>query len=720
MIQLHLTILVKSFFPIDQTMKQITFWPELPIVYPISPAVDVVDVYHDTAVADPFRWLEDPTSVQTQDWIAAQNQLTRRYLDNVPTRSAIHRRLTELWNYPKQFAPLRKANWYFFYQQKGLQNQPVLYRVPVAGTAPAEVVLDPNTLASEGTTAVTSLAISDDGSLLAYGLSLGGSDQQEIRVRHVATGQDYPERLAHCRFAQIAWRHDATGQPTGFYYNRYPQPATVPAGEENLHNQLYWHTPGTPQTADELVYARPDAPQLKFAPTISADGRFLILFIWHAAISRNRLYYRPLESQGEFIRLADTADAAYNFIGNVGDTFYVQTDWEAANGRIMTIDLAHPEREHWRELIPASTNVIADTRLIHQELVVIYLQQASHHLYRFGLDGQPVGKVPIPAIGSITDLTGQMAHSELFFKFESYLNAGTLFCFDMQTNQLTPWPPTAEPVTSFAADEYETVQVSVTSKDGTPVSMFLTHKKGLARNGRHPVLLYGYGGFSINHTPTFAAHVAFWLESGGIFADVHLRGGAEYGEAWHRAGMLEKKQTVFDDFIAAAEWLIAQEYTRPEHLAIIGRSNGGLLTAAVMLQRPDLFGAVLAIVPVTDMLRFHKFTSGRFWTDEYGNAETDQAHFHFLYAYSPLHNVRQGTVYPPILLTTADGDDRVVPLHALKFAATLQTAVPPLSPHPILLRVDTKSGHGLGKPIHKWIDEFADIYAFLAATIQPI
>ncbi|MCA9961969.1 MAG: S9 family peptidase, partial [Anaerolineales bacterium] len=599
-----------------------------------------------------------------------------------------------------------------YFKNDGLQNQAVLYRAATLH-GEAAVALDPNALSADGTTAVTSMAISDDGRLLAYGISVGGSDRQEIRIRNLETGLDYADVLEHCRFANIAWKHDENNRPLGFFYNRDPEPDPDNPSAPPLHNKVYWHVPGTPQTADSLIYARPDAPTLKFGPQITEDGRFLILFVWHAAIARNRLFYRAMESDGDFVRLIDDANAYYTFVGNVGDTFYIQTNWQAPNGRLLAIDLAQAQQDNWREILPETNDILVSVNIVNNQLVAINMHNACHQISVFDLEGNPTGAIDVPALSAITGQWGKQCAPDYFFKVESFIDPGTVFHYNLETGELTAvW----ETAVSFQRDDYVTEQVFFPSKDGTPVSMFLTHKKGISLDGQNPALLYGYGGFNINHNPAFAAHAIYWLESGGIYADVNLRGGSEYGEAWHQAGMLANKQNVFDDFIAAAEHLVTTGYTQPAKLAILGRSNGGLLTAAVMLQRPDLFGAVLSVVPVTDMLRFHKFTAGRYWTDEYGNAEENPEHFRFMIAYSPLHNVRKGVVYPPILLTTADGDDRVVPMHAMKFTATLQAAAN--GRNPILVRIDTKSGHGLGKPTSKWIDEWADIYTFLRATVQ--
>ncbi len=683
--------------------------------YPPSPQGDQVDHYHGTAVPDPYRWLEDPNAPETKAWVAAQNEVTRAFLDAVPQRAAIHQRLTELWNYPKRFAPQRKGLWFFYTFNDGLQNQAVLYRSRSLQEEP-EVALDPNTLTEDGTAAVTSQAITQDGNLLAYGVSFGGSDRQEVRIRNLERGEDMAEVLHHCRFASIAWHYNEEGAPLGFFYNRDPERDPEQPDRPPQNNMLCWHALGTAQEQDVVVYARPDAPDLKFPPHITEDGRFLILHVWHAAIARNRLYYREVDSQGDFIRLIDEPDAYYNFIGNVGDTFYVQTDWQAPNGRILAIDLAQPDRRQWQEILPEQDDPLVSADMAGGKLFVITMHKATHRLHLYNLDGTHHAEVPVTGMGAVTDSWARGKSDDIFFKHETFLSPGTVYRYHIPTGQLEAVWETAVP---FDASRYETHQVFYPSKDGTQVSMFVIHKKGLPLNGRNRVLLYGYGGYNNSHLPNYAPQQIQWVESGGVFVDVNLRGGGEYGEEWHQAGMLGRKQNVFDDFIAAAEWLIANGYTQPDRLAIMGRSNGGLLTAAVMLQRPDLFGAVLSIVPVTDMLRFHKFTAGRYWTAEYGNAEEDPEHFRFLMAYSPLHNIQAGVAYPATLVTTADGDDRVVPLHSYKYTAALQTAVSQIHgpTNPILIRVDTKSGHGLGKPTSKWIDEWADIFTFLHATL---
>jgi prolyl oligopeptidase len=674
--------------------------------YPPARKDDVVDDYHGTPVADPYRWLEDPQSADTKAWITAQNELTRQFIDAIPARAMIHQRLTQLWDYPKFSAPEHRGGRYFFYKNDGLQNQAILYKQDTL-QGEATVLLDPNWLSPDGTAAITSQAFSEDGRYLAYGVSHSGSDQQEIFIRDVDSGQDYPESLKYCRFAGIAWKHNGSG----FFYNRNPKPGTVPDADLYKHNKVYWHTLNTPQAEDVLIYERPDAPELSFYPQLSDDGRYLILQVTHAAVAKNRLYYREVESNEPFVRLIDQPIAYYYYVGNDGPTFFVQTDLAAPNGRLVAIELAQPQPDQWRTLIPEQEDTMVSAQIINHQFVVSALHNAHHRIRFYQLNGTASGELELPALGAVDEIHGQPEDQQFFFGFQSYLFPHTPFRFDLQTQELIPLH---ESLVAFDTDPYETVQLFYESKDGTRVPMFLTHKKGLILDGQNPTLLYGYGGFNISYTPAFSVAILDWLENDGVYAVANLRGGNEYGEAWHEAGMLDKKQNVFDDFIGAAEWLIANGYTNSSRLGIMGRSNGGLLVAACLLQRPELFGAVICAVPVTDMLRFHLFTAGRYWTAEYGNAENPE-HFPFMVAYSPLHNVKLGATYPPTLITTAETDDRVVPMHAQKFAATLQAA--DSGANPILIRIETGAGHGMGKPTSKVIDEFSDVFAFLQATL---
>jgi prolyl oligopeptidase len=676
--------------------------------YPTARLDDVVENYHGTPVADPYRWLEDATSPQTQAWREAQHRLTQAFLQAIPARAWIRARLTALWDYPRISVPIKAGSRYFYTRNDGLQNQDVLCMQQGLSAEPM-VVLNPNHFSEDGTVALVNQSYSRDGTLLAYGLSRHGSDWQEVRVRQIDAGQDDAEVLQWCKFTRIAWTHDNAG----FFYGGYAIAGAPPSDEHSLVNRLYWHTLGTAQANDQLVYERPDRPELHFNPLITEDGGYLVLYVWHGAIPQNRVYYRAVHSDGLFIRLLDEADAHYAFLGNAGRVFYFLTNLDAPHGRIIAIDLDHPAREHWQEIIPPQADIIDFAMLVGDHLAVVSMHDAQHRLRLYTRDGAFVHAIEFPISGSIVGLSGKCDDPEMFVAVQSFLHPTTIFRYDVTTGALTPFH---KPALAFDASQYETRQVFSTSTDGTRVPMFLTHKKGLQRDARHPTLLYGYGGFAVNMTPFFAVSPLVWIEQGGIFAVANLRGGSEYGEAWHRAGMLGNKQQVFDDFIAAAEWLIREGYTSSDRLAIIGRSNGGLLVAACMLQRPDLFGAVVCGVPVTDMLRYHRFTAGRYWIPEYGNAEANPEHFRFLYAYSPLHNVTGGVAYPPTLITTADTDDRVVPSHALKFAAALQAA--DAGQHPILLRVDVKAGHGLGKPTAKLLEEQADIHAFLSHMLR--
>jgi prolyl oligopeptidase len=670
---------------------------------PFTRRDDIIDDYHGTKVADPYRWLENPSSEDTLDWVEAQNALMSSYIAAIPARDKIQARMANLWDYPKYSVPSKRGGRYFYSKNTGLQSQSVLYMQQTLQSE-AAVVIDPNTFSEDGTVALTNQALSKDGKLIAYGVSSGGSDWQEIKIRQVDSGIDFPEVIRWCKFSSIAWRHDNQG----FFYNRLPEPGTVPEEDQSNFSQVYWHTLDTPQSADLLVYERPEDKELSFNPFITNDGYYLMLHVWHGTDPKNRLYYREVQSNGPFIRLLDEADARYNLIGNTGSMFYILTNLDAPHNRIIAIGIEHPDRFNWKEIIPQQDDVMDFVMMVNNQFVVAYMHDAHHLMKIYDLDGSFVRDIALPTLGSIVGISGKPEHTEMFINFTSFLYPPTVFRYDFPSNSLTLLHG-AE--IDFDASNYVTEQVFYTSKDGTRVPMFLTHKKGLMLDGNNPTLLYGYGGFDVSLTPSFSIPTLVWLEHGGIYAVANLRGGGEFGEEWHRAGTLENKQNVFDDFIAAAEWLIANKYTNTSRLAIEGGSNGGLLVAACMIQRPDLFGVVLCHVPVIDMLRYHKFTVGRFWVSDYGNAETDPEHFKFLYAYSPLHNVKEGVAYPATFILAADTDDRVVPAHAKKFAAALQAANN--GNNPILLRFETKAGHGFGKPTARVIEEKSDVLAFL-------
>jgi prolyl oligopeptidase len=678
------------------------------LIYPRARKDSIVDVYHGVKVPDPYRWLEDADSAETQAWVAEQNKLTSDFLAAVAAKEKIKTRLTNLLNYPRYSAPSKKGGRYFFWKNDGLQNQSVFYMQEALWSQPS-VVINPNLLSTDGTVAVTRAALSKDGTLLAYALSRRGSDQQEIKIRNIDTGEDYNEVLEWCRYTSIAWKHNKEG----FFYNRYPEPNTVPPEDATNYNRVYWHKLETPQSEDILIYERPDNKELHLAPSITEDGEYLILHVYHGTDPKNRVYYRQTEMSEPFVLLLDDADAGYDFIGNVGRVFYFETDLSAPRGKVIAIDTRNPAKENWRTVLPQQKDVIDYVGLINNSFVVIYLHDVHHQVKIYTLDGVFVRQVALPTLGRIKGLSGRQDDTEMFFSFTSFLFPTTNYRYDFLTNKLTVLQ---EPEIDFDTSGYETKQVFYSSKDGTRIPMFITHKKGLKLDGNNPTLLYGYGGFNISLKPSFSVSALAWLEQGGIYAVANLRGGGEYGEEWHEAGMLEKKQNVFEDFIGAAEFLCEKKYTKARKLAVRGGSNGGLLVAACMLQRPDLFGSVVCQVPVADMLRYHKFTVGHHWVPEYGNAEESPEHFKFLYAYSPLHNIRSGVEYPPILVTSADTDDRVVPAHAKKFVAALQEIS--TGKNPILLRVETKAGHGRGKPITKLLEEQADIYAFLFKTLN--
>lgn len=678
-----------------------------PYDYPQARKGDTVDDYHGTRVADPYRWLEDVDSDETRRWVEAENALTFSYLDEIPERDAIRARLTSLWDYPKYGAPFKKGGRYFFFKNDGLQNQSVLYvQASLAGT-PA-VLIDPNTLSEDGTVALSSLEVSPDGRYVAYSTSASGSDWQTFHVRDVETKQDLADELRWVKFSGAAWAPDASG----FYYSRYAAPQEGAAYEAvNLNQKLYFHRLGTPQSEDVLVYERPDDPEMGFGGEVTDDGRYLIISAWKGTDTRNNLYYKDLtQPDAEVVRLLDDFDAAYWFVGNTGSTFYLLTDLDAPNKRLVALDVNDPARR-WQTLIPETKAVLGSVSIIHDRFVVEALDDVKSRLTIHDLDGRLVETVALPTLGSVGGVNGERGDDELFYSFTSFTYPTTIFRYDFAAGRSEVF---RAPEIDFDPSQYTAEQVFYESQDGTRVPMFIVYKKGLQRDGTNPTYLYGYGGFDVSLTPSFSVSNLVWLEMGGIYAMPNLRGGGEYGKAWHEAGMLEKKQNVFDDFIAAAEYLIREGYTSTPKLAVGGGSNGGLLVGAVLTQRPDLFGAALPAVGVMDMLRYHRFTIGWAWASEYGSSD-DPAQFEVLYAYSPLHNIRPGTAYPPTLVTTADHDDRVVPGHSFKFAATLQAAQ--AGDAPVLIRIETKAGHGAGKPTAKVIEEQTDKWAFLVRTL---
>jgi prolyl oligopeptidase len=727
-----------------------------PLAYPTAARGTQVDVYHGDSVADPYRWLEDTDAPATKSWVEAENRLSQSFLAAIPERAAIKNRLTQLWNYPRYGAPFKEGGRYFYWENTGLQNQSVLY-VQDGRDAPARVLLDPNMLSPDGTVAVSADAASDDGHYLAYSLSASGSDWQEVHVRDVNNARDLADVLKWVKFSGLSWTHDNKG----FFYSRYDEPKSGNVMTNvNRNQKVYYHRVGQPQSRDELVYDRPDQPDWLFDTRVSDDGQYAIITVSQGTDVRTRLYFIDLDNPGKpqidnpLVRLIDNLDAEYEFVGNRGTIFYVRTDRNAPRGRIVAISIDNPREERWNTIVGESKDALVSATMAGDEVVGNYLQDA-HSSIRFFAGGNrdyrrdvrprpqeqqrnpatvyddtstaPLisrggqvtgggftlrGELPLPGIGTVTEIHGKQDDDELFYSFTSFLNPATIYRYDLgsRRNELF-----REPKVAFDASKYETRQVFYTSKDGTHVPMFITAKKGLVLDGNNPTLLYAYGGFNISETPSFSAANAAWLEMGGIYALANIRGGGEYGKEWHEGGMLSKKQNVFDDFIAAAQYLISQKYTSTPKLAIRGGSNGGLLVGAVMTQRPDLFGATLPEVGVMDMLRFQKFTIGWAWTSDYGSSD-DPAQYKVLRAYSPLQNIKPGTCYPPTLALTADHDDRVVPGHTFKFVATMQAAQ--ACPNPILVRIETKAGHGGGKPTTKQIDEAADRFAFLVKELH--
>ena len=676
------------------------------MIYPPSPKSTVVDVYHGVSVPDPYRWLEDADSVDTIAWVNAQNALTRACLDG-PVRDALVARLTALYDYPRTGVPFRRGNRYFFTHNSGLQDQPVLY-VQDGPDGARRVLVDPNAIEGDEPTALTEGSVNYAGTLLAYALSTRGSDRQEILVRDVRSGLDRGDRILWAKFVSIAWEKPGGG----FYYTRFPEPGTVPPGDEHYFNQVYYHRLGDPQALDTLVFAKPDERETVFNVEISDDDRWLVITAFKGSSDKSEVYLLDrLAATGGPFPVFTGFTAAYALVeGAMGRLFFRTDDW-APRGRIISIDPLAPGTRPV-EVVAESGDKLSSAILVHGTLVASYLHNASDRVRLFDLSGTPAGEIELPGIGSLTGLSGRPEDTEMFLGFTSFVQSPMNYRYDFASWRLIPFGDQGPRVDAV---DYETEQVWYPSKDGTEISMFLVHRKGLEKDGQRPVLLSGYGGFNINLTPAFDPANFVLLDRGGIYAVANLRGGGEYGEAWHEAGMFERKQNVFDDFIAAAEWLARSGYSNPEKIAIEGGSNGGLLTGAVLVQRPDLVGAVVCRVPVADMLRYHLFTVGRFWISEYGSAD-DPGQFPYLYQYSPLHNVIDGEAYPPILITTADTDDRVSPGMAKKFAARLQEADG--DDTPVLIRVETKAGHGAGKPVSKMIEEDADIFAFLFKYLE--
>lgn len=678
------------------------------LVYPFTHQVIQSDNYHGVEVEDSYRWLENPDSEETVAWVVAQNKVTNGYLAAIDAKTKIQQRLTQLWNYEKYSSPFKRGQRYFYFKNDGLQNQSVLYTLESLDDV-GKVLLDPNNLAPDGTVALSGLSISDNGRWLAYGLSIAGSDWVEYRVKDIETGHDCSDRLEWIKFSGASWTKDNQG----FFYSRYDEPEEQTKLEDlNYYQKLYYHRLGTEQSEDTLIYHRPDQKEWGFSGSVTEDGKYLIISVWLGTDSKNLVFYQNLEEpDSEVIELISEFEASYGVLDNDGDTFWVQTDLDAPRGKLIAIDLSNRDRTNWQEIIAEAPETLESVGVLNNQFVADYLQNARSQIKIFNLDGSFVREVELPGIGSAGGFGGKRQDTETFYTFSSFTTPETIYRYDMTTGESKLF---RQPQVDFDSSEYHTQQIFYPSQDGTQISMFITHKKGISLDGNNPTYLYGYGGFNVSLTPSFSVNILVGLEMGFVYAMPNLRGGGEYGEAWHQAGMKDNKQNVFDDFIAAAEWLIVNKYTCSEKLAIAGGSNGGLLVGACMTQRPELFAAALPAVGVMDMLRFPKFTIGWAWCPEYGDPD-NEADFKTLHSYSPLHNLKKGTAYPATMITTADHDDRVVPAHSFKFAAALQAAH--TGYNPVLIRIETKAGHGAGKPTSKIIEEAADKWAFLTANL---
>ena len=675
--------------------------------YPTTRKADVTEELHGTKVPDPYRWLEDDNAAETKSWVTAQNAVTESFLAKVPQRAEIGKRLADLWNFERTGAPKEYGGKWFFTHNTGLQNQSVL-KVSDSLDGEGRLLLDPNTLSADGTVSLAHFVPSEDGKLLGYSISRGGSDWNEILVRDVATGKDTSDHLKWVKFSGISWAKDGSG----FYYSRYDAPQEGAAlTQKNEFQKFCFHKIGTPQSEDRVIYERKDHPRWGFGGGLTEDGKFLVIQVSEGTDPKNRFFYRPVDGDKVVELLAD-ADASYDFVGNKDGVFYFRTDLDAPRHRIIAIDVAKPERSAWQEVIPQSKDLLQQANMVGGKLVVEYLQDAKSAVTVYDLAGKKVRDVDLPGIGSAGGFDGREKDKQTFYSFTGFTDPGAIYRYDLESGSSTLWK---RPKVGFDGSAYETKQVFATSKDGTKVPIFIVHKKGIELDGSHRTLLTGYGGFNISITPGFSIGRAVWLERGGILAVANLRGGGEYGSEWHLAGTRLQKQNVFDDFIAAGEWLVKEKYTSSQKLAIQGGSNGGLLVGACMTQRPDLFGAALPAVGVMDMLRFHKFTIGWAWEKDYGSAENADE-FKALLRYSPYHVLKGGTRYPATMVTTADHDDRVVPAHSFKFAARLQECQQKDGP-PVLIRIDTSAGHGAGTALSKMIDKTADEWAFLEAVL---
>jgi len=683
-----------------------------PLKYPMTKRVDHVDDYHGVAVPCPYRWLEEDVrdSKEVAAWVDQQAKFTEDYLKQIPQREAIKQRMTELWNFEKYSTPFKVAKRYYVYSKNdGLQNQSVYYVQDKLDSEP-RMLLDPNAWSKDGTVALQMLSFSEDGKHLAYSVSEAGSDWSVVRVLDVATGEPQSDEIRWVKFSGLSWTHDHKG----FFYSRFPEPKTGQKFQAlSLNQKLYYHRLGTPQSEDQLIYERPDDPRFTVGGEVTDDGKYLVISVGDGTTSRkNKVFVKKLDdADAKITPLIDDFQSVNAVVDNEGGTFFVKTDYQAPKGRVVAVDSANPARGQWREIIPEADSTLQSAGLTGELLIGHYLKDARTQIKMFDTSGKFVREVSLPGIGTAAGFSGRRDEFETFYAHTSFAVPTRIYRYDMKTGESTLF---REPIVKFNPDDYEVKQIFYAGKDGTKIPMFITHKKGIQLDGNNPTLLYAYGGFNISMTPVFSIARLVWMEMGGVFAMPNIRGGGEYGRAWHQAAVKTKRQVAYDDFIAAAEWLIANKYTRPARLAIQGGSNGGLLVGACMTQRPDLYGACLPAVGVMDMLRFQKFTAGRYWVDDYGSSDNPEE-FQALYKISPYHNLKKGVKYPATLVTTADTDDRVVPSHSFKFIAQLQYCQD--GPAPVLARIETRAGHGAGRPVSKSIEEAADQWAFLVKNL---
>jgi prolyl oligopeptidase len=689
--------------------------PAQPLKYPETRKSDHTDTYHGTVVADPYRWLEDDNSAETKAWVRAQNAVTDKFLEAMPQRMPVRKIYTELYNFERYGLPSKEGGRYFWSRNDGLQQQSVIYMAKSLTDKPV-VAIDPNQFAADGTVALTGLKVSRDGRYLAYGKAVAGSDWQVWQVRDLESGKDLADKTEYVKFSSAEWTPDGKG----YFYSRYDAPREGAAlSGVNYFQKLYYHRIGTPQSADQLVYENPVEKEWGFGASVTDDGKHVIINVWKGSGRKNGLLVMPLKNGAVPAAPASVLktitldfDGEFTPIGANGNTLWVKTDLDAPRGRVVAIDLTKRERANWKTVVAETKDTLTAADVVGGKILAQYLQDAATAVIVHGLDGKKLSSVSLPGVGSASGFGGKFTDKETFYSYTSLINPTEIYRYDVSTGKSTLFK---RPQTAFDTTQYETKREFVTSKDGTRFPIFIAHRKGLKLDGSNPTLLYGYGGFNVSETPSYRVTASTWMEMGGVYVSASIRGGGEYGAAWHDAGTKGKKQNVFDDFIAAGEWLVANKYTQPSRLAINGGSNGGLLVGAVVNQRPGLFGAAVPQVGVMDMLRFHKFTIGWAWVSDYGTSDKAED-FKWLYAYSPIHNIRPGVKFPPIMITTADHDDRVVPAHSFKYAATLQAADTGSAPK--LIRIETSAGHGAGKPTSKIIEERADILSFIANAFE--